>query len=136
MAAGSRRFGRNSQASQANSRAIAATSPRPSAVAKSRQSASSNPSSISSSSWRRRSNCTTQSFHSALTLSQAIPTCQKKSESRIRPPGSNSSFGNEASMPRSMRSGAIAPVGSTRVQPDCGSQISDQAWACDWRTIR
>ena len=32
--------------------------------------------------------------------------------------------------------GATAAVGSTRVQPRSGSQTSDQAWACDWRTMR
>jgi len=35
-----------------------------------------------------------------------------------------------------MRSGAMAPVGSTRTQPRPANQISAQAWASDWRTIR
>ena len=44
--------------------------------------------------------------------------------------------GSAASMPRSIRDGAPAAVGSTRIQPRSAIQISAQAWASDWRTVR
>ena len=42
--------------------------------------------------------------------------------------------GIAASMPRSMRSGATAEVGSTRIQPEPAIQTSVHAWASRWRT--